>query len=100
TVCDLSRVRVEAEVDEFDASRIAPGDEVAITAEGYRDAAWRGTVEEIPDRIAERTVRPDDPGRPSDTRVLLVKVALATPTPLKLGQKVELEIRPRRLRGG
>ncbi len=95
TVCDLARVRVEAEVDEFDAPRIAPGDEVTVTAEGLADS-WKGTVEEVPDRVADRSTRPEDPGRPSDTRVLLVKIALAGPTPLKLGQQVEVEIRPRR----
>ncbi len=93
TVCDLSRLRVEAEVDEFDAGRVAPGDLATITAEGHGDAAWKGTVEEVPDRVAERTLRPEDPGRPSDTRVLLVKIAPEKPIPLKLGQQVEVEIR-------
>ena len=50
----------------------------SITAEGYERASWRGTVEEIPDRVAGRTLRPDDPGRPTDTRVLLVKIGLTT----------------------
>jgi RND family efflux transporter MFP subunit len=92
TVCDLSRTRVEAEVDEFDAPRVAPGAAVTVAAEGYGDASWRGTVEEIPDRVADRTVRPEDPGRPTDTRVLLVKIALPQPHPLKLGQRVEVAI--------
>ncbi len=96
TVCDLARLRVEAEVDEFDAARIHPGDDVVITAEGYGDASWPGAVEEIPDRVGERTTRPEDPGRPSDTRVLVVKIAPARPLPLRLGQQVEVEIRPRR----
>jgi len=39
-----------------------------------------------------RRLRPQDPGRPTDTRVLAVKVALAEPTPLKLGTTVELRI--------
>jgi HlyD family secretion protein len=93
TVCDLSQTRIEAEVDEFDAPRIAPGAEVTITAEGHVGPPWRGTVEEIPDRVDARTLRPEDPGRPSDTRVLLVKIATDEPLPLKLGQQVEIEIR-------
>ncbi len=96
TVCDLSRVRIEAEVDEFDAARVAPGDNVTITAEGFGAASWPGTVEEVPDRVADRSVRPEDPGRPSDTRVLLVKIAPVLPMPLKLGQQVEVEIRSKR----
>jgi hypothetical protein len=37
-------------------------------------------------------LKPTDPARPSDTRVLLVKVALGEAIPVKLGQRVELEI--------
>ncbi len=96
TVCDLDRVRVEAEVDEYDAGRIREGDDVLIKAEGSAGDPWPGTVEEVPDRVAERTARPEDPGRPTDTRVLLVKIAPNGPIPLKLGQQVEVEIRPHR----
>jgi multidrug efflux pump subunit AcrA (membrane-fusion protein) len=92
TVADLARVRVEAEVDEFDVGRVALGSEVLVTAEGYPGAFWRGHVEEIPDAVIGRGIRPEDPGRPVDLRVLLVKIALDEPTPLKLGQRVEVEI--------
>ena len=53
---------------------------------------WRGTVEEIPDAVTGRKIKPQDPARPTDTRVLLVKVALAIPDGLKLGRRVEVEI--------
>ena len=92
TVADLKRMRVEAEVDEFDAARVALGAGVAVSAEGFDGLTWRGRVEEIPDAVVARRLKPEDPGRPSDTRVLLVKVALLEPTPLKLGQRVELDI--------
>jgi len=95
TVCDLARLRVEAEVDEFDAGRVREGDEVLIHAEGSAET-WPGTVEEVPDRVAGRTSRPEDPGRPTDARVLLVKIAPTRPLPLKLGQQVEVEIRTRK----
>jgi RND family efflux transporter MFP subunit len=91
TVADLSRTRVEAELDEFDAGRVALGDAVRVTAEGW-DGAWRGRVEEIPDSVVGRRLKPQDPGKPEDTRVLLVKVALLETTPLKLGQRVEISI--------
>jgi HlyD family secretion protein len=92
TVADLSRTRIEAEVDEYDAGRIAVGADVAIGAEGYGDRVWRGTVEEIPDQVTPRQLKPQDPGRPSDTRVLMVKIVLAEATPIKLGQRVEVQI--------
>ena len=35
TIADLNRIRIEAEVDEFDTSRVALGADVLITAEGF-----------------------------------------------------------------
>jgi HlyD family secretion protein len=92
TIADLNRLRIEAEVDEFDTARVALGSPVVITAEGYGPTKWRGTVEEIPDSVVGRRTRPADPGRPIDVRVLPVKIALAEPSPLKLGQRIEVEI--------
>ena len=92
TVVDLSRLRVETEVDEFDISGIALSANATITAEGYSSLGWRGQVEEIPAVIMGRQTRPDDPGRPADTGAIRVKVAFREPNPLKLGQHVEVEI--------
>ena len=94
TIADLKRTRVEAEVDEFDASRIRNGAEATIAAEGY-DGTWRGVIEEVPGNVVSRRLKPQDPAKPIDTRVLLVKIAMAEPTPLKLGQRVEVEFRPK-----
>jgi len=93
-IADLSRTRVEAEVDEFDAGRVHLGATAYVTAEGY-DKRWRGVVEEIPDSVTDRRLRPLDTGKPIDTRVLIVKVALKEPTPLKLAQRVEIEFESR-----
>ncbi|HMK23667.1 MAG TPA: efflux RND transporter periplasmic adaptor subunit [Terriglobales bacterium] len=91
-MADLNRTRIEAEVDEFDTGRVHIGDEVKIRAEGYDKQQWSGRVEEIPDSVVGRQLKPQDPTKPIDTRVLLAKVAFQEPTPLKLGQKVEIEI--------
>ena len=92
TIADLSRVRLEVEVDEFDVGSILLGAEVTVSAEGYRGQTWRGRIEEIPDIVGPRRLKPQDPSRPTDTRVLLVKVSLDEHTPLKLGQRVDAEI--------
>jgi HlyD family secretion protein len=91
TIADLGRLRIEAEVDEYDTSLVALGQSVSITAEGY-EAPWAGSVEEVPDAVVNRRLRPEDPGRPIDTRVLPVKITLAPGTLLKLGQRVEVAI--------
>lgn len=91
TLADTNRVRIEAEVDEFDAGRVQLGQSVRITAEGYPGSSWSGVVEEVPDAVMEKSLRPLDPGRPTDIRVLRVKISLKTPAPLRLGQRVEVE---------
>jgi RND family efflux transporter MFP subunit len=90
-IADLTRTRVEAEVDEYDAARIRLGGKAVVKAEGY-DAQWRGTIEEIPDTVVNRRLKPQDPSKPIDTRVLLVKIAFDEKAPLKLGQRVEVRI--------
>jgi RND family efflux transporter MFP subunit len=94
TIADLGRLRVEAEADEADAGSLGVGASVAISAEGYPGATWRGSVEEIADSVTLRKLKPQDPSRPTDTRILSVKIAFAEKTPLKLGTTVELRIQP------
>jgi RND family efflux transporter MFP subunit len=91
TIANLTRTRVEAEVDEFDAARVRLGSAVTVKAEGFNET-WRGRVEEIPDSVVSRRLNPQDPSKPIDTRVLLVKIALEEPAPVKLGQRVEVLI--------
>jgi HlyD family secretion protein len=91
TLTDLGHLRVEAEVGEFDVAHVRLGAEVTIRAEGYA-AHWSGKIAEIPDRVVPRALKPLDPSRPVDTRVLIVKVELSEPVPLKLGQRVEVEV--------
>jgi len=91
TIADLRKTRVEAEIDEFDTARIRLGAPVEVRAEGF-DRAWRGTIEEIPDSVVNRRLNPQDPSKPIDTRVLLVKIAFGEATPLKLGQRVDVKI--------
>ena len=92
TIADVSRTRIEAEVDEFDAGRVRVGAEVLVSSDGFPDIAWKGIVEEVPDVVVARRMKPEDPSRPTDTRVLLAKIVLKGPAPLKLGQRVEMAI--------
>lgn len=92
TLADLNRVRVEAEVDEYDAGRVQKGASVKITAEGFPGESWKGVVEEVPELVVEKGLQPRDPSRPVDVRVLRAKIAMTSATPLKLGQRVEIEI--------
>lgn len=92
TIANLEKLRIEAEVGEFDAGRVRLGARVWIRAEGYEGQIWKGSVEEIPEQVVARQQKPLDPSRPVDTRVLLVKVRLDEAVPLRLGQRVEVEV--------
>lgn len=96
TMADLGQLRIEAEADEADAGTLALGAPVAITADGYEGQSWKGRVEEIADAVTLRQLKAQDPGRPTDTRIVAVKVAFLESAPLKLGTTVELRIEPRR----
>ncbi|HEY5907679.1 MAG TPA: efflux RND transporter periplasmic adaptor subunit, partial [Vicinamibacteria bacterium] len=96
TLADLTRLRIEGEAHEADASAVNLGAPVTITADGFPGRTWKGQVEEIPDSVTLRRLKPQDPSRPTDTRILAVKVSFAEPTPLKLGTTVELAIEPLR----
>lgn len=92
TLADLGRLRIEGEADEADAAALSLGSAVTIRSDGYPGQTWKGRVEEIPESATVRRLKPQDPSRPTDTRVLAVKVAFAEPTPLKLGTTVDLRI--------
>lgn len=94
TLADLARLRIEGEADEADAGSLTVGAAVSITADGYPGRSWNGRIEEVADSVTLRKLKPQDPGRPTDTRILAVKVAFQEPTPLKLGTTVELRIEP------
>jgi HlyD family secretion protein len=94
TIADLGRLRIDGEADEADAGALAVGARVEVSADGYPGLAWAGHVEEVADAVTLRALKPQDPGRPTDTRILAVKVALDEPTPLRLGTTVELRIAP------
>jgi HlyD family secretion protein len=92
TIANLDRLRIEGEAHEADAAGVVLGAGVTITADGFPGRSWRGRVEEIPGSVTLRRIKPQDPSRPTDARVLAVKVAFAEPAPLKLGTTVDLRI--------
>jgi HlyD family secretion protein len=95
TLADLGRLRVEGEADEADSDVLALGAAVAITADGFPGRSWKGRIEEIADSVTLRKLKPQDPARPTDTRILTLKVAFDEASPLKLGTTVELKVTPR-----
>lgn len=94
-VADLRERRVEVEVDEYDVGHVGLGALADVSADGFVGQRWSGAVDEIPDALGPRRLRPLDPSRPTDSAVLLVKVSLPNGSPLKLGQRVSVRIAAR-----
>jgi multidrug resistance efflux pump len=93
-IADLSRLEVEAEVDELDALRVTPRMRAKISVDGS-EATFAGTVESIGSAVVPRGLRPNDPARPTDTQVLKVRLRLeAPPATLKLGQRLDVTLLP------
>ena len=92
TVADLGHLRIEGEADEADAQNLALGAPVHINVQGRGDQSYKGVIEELAESVTLRRLKPQDPSRPTDTRILAIKVAFAEPTPLRLGTTVELQI--------
>lgn len=91
-IADLDRLRIEGEAHEADAARVRAGATVEIRADGYPGQTFRGRVEEIPGSVTLRRIKPQDPARPTDVRVLALKVAFEGKSPLKLGTTVDLVV--------
>lgn len=91
-VSDLTKMRIDVEVDEFDVGRIKPGLVAEVSAESDPDRIWRGQVEQVGAALVARRIRPQDPARPVDTMVLPVRIVLIEPATLKLGQRVNVSI--------
>lgn len=91
-IADLSQRRIEAEVDELDIGRVALGAPAEIRAESHSGKVFVGAIDEIASALSARRLRPQDPARPTDPFVLLVKVSLSADSPLKLGQRVTLVV--------
>ena len=94
-IADLNRLRIEGEAHEADADRVSIGAEVEIRADGFPRQSFRGRVEEIPGSVTLRRIKPQDPARPTDVRVLALKVAFEGRNPLKLGATVDLVVSAR-----
>jgi len=69
-VTDASGRRVRAEVDESDVGRISVGQMVLITADGFSNQQFRGTVERISPMMGRKTARSGDPAEKADRDVL------------------------------
>lgn len=76
SLADSSKLRVRAEVDERDLSRIHAGQRVSVTTPAFAGREFGGSVTRIGAQMGRRQVRTGDPAEKSDRDVLEVLIDL------------------------
>ena len=90
---DLQKVIVKAEVDETDVGKLSLGQKAEISADAYPGRVFSGLVYEIGQAVGKRKVRPEDPAKIQDMKVLETKIEVVDGAEdLKLGMTVEVRI--------
>jgi HlyD family secretion protein len=87
---DLSSLRVRAEVDERDVSRVKPGQKVVVRTDAFRNRDFPGTVTSIARGLAASKLSPRGPRRQSEADVLEVFVAFDDAVPFPPGMRVDV----------
>lgn len=93
-VADLSKLWINAEVDETDIGRIAVGNPAQISSNAYPGKSYQGTVREIAHYAGARRIRPSNPAVNLGLKVVEVKIDFQDQTPLRLGMTVDVRITP------
>lgn len=95
TIADVENIRINAEVDETDLGRIKIGDSVNVTSDAYPGKDFKGEVQEISDYVGIRNIKPNNPAKNIDMKVIQVKITLKEKTPFKIGMTVDVRIMPK-----
>jgi ABC exporter DevB family membrane fusion protein len=90
---DMQKIIVKAEVDETDVGKLALGQKAEITADAYPGRVFPGNVYEIGQAVGKRKVRPEDPAKIQDMKVLETKIeVIEGADELKLGMTVDVRV--------
>lgn len=93
-IADVERIRINAEVDETDIGRIKVGDPVEVTSYAYPGEIFKGVVQEISDYAGIRKVKPNNPAKNLDMKIVQVKIELKEKVPFEIGMTVDVRITP------
>ncbi|WP_164103308.1 HlyD family secretion protein [Candidatus Laterigemmans baculatus] len=93
-MCDTRRLKVRADVEEWDALRVAVGQAATITADGLPHAELEGRVSHVRPRLNQKRLTSDRPGEKLDSRTREIWIELISPPPLVVGLPVDVWIHP------
>ena len=86
---DMTVVRVRAEVDEYDVSKIKMGQRVFVKNNGYQNQEFEGKVTEIAPSLALPRMGSRGARRATDVEVMEVLIDLDGTVPLLPGMRVD-----------
>ncbi|HEX2839783.1 HlyD family secretion protein [Hyphomicrobium sp.] len=86
---DTSSMRVRAEVEERDVTKIRLGQRVVVRADGYPEKDFEGVVTQIAPALGSPRITSRGPRRPNDVEVLEVLISLDGTPPLLTGMRVD-----------
>jgi len=94
TIGDRKTLRVRADVDETDVSKVVVGQRAYITADAFGQQKFWGHVVRVGQQLGPKNVRTDEPAEKVDTKILETLVELDTNTSLPDGLRVDVFILP------
>jgi HlyD family secretion protein len=86
---DISSLRVRAEVEERDVTRIRVGQRVVVRADAFPDKDFEGVVTQLAPALGTPRITTRGPRRPNDVEVLEVLISLDGKPPLLTGMRVD-----------
>jgi ABC exporter DevB family membrane fusion protein len=90
---DTSKIIVKADVDETDLGKLRVGQQAEVTADTYAGRVFQAVIYEIAQAVGKRKVRPEDPIKIQDMKVLETKLELLEGSEeLKFGMTVDVKI--------
>ncbi len=89
-VGDLSRLRVRAEVEERDVTKVRAGQGVVVRADAFPDREFEGKVTSVAAALGSPRIASRGPRRPNDVEVLEVLAELDGSPPLLTGMRVDV----------
>jgi ABC exporter DevB family membrane fusion protein len=99
-IADATRVIVKAEVDETDIGKLRVGQRADVSADTYRGRVFPAVIYEIAPAVGKRRVRPEDPVKIQDMKVLEAKLeVLEGSADLTFGMTVDVKIHVARKEG-
>ncbi|WP_333795067.1 HlyD family secretion protein [Hyphomicrobium sp.] len=86
---DISSLRVRAEVEERDVTKVRVGQRVVVRADAFPDKDFEGVVTQVAPALGSPRIISRGPRRPNDVEVLEVLIALDGNPPLMTGMRVD-----------